>query len=126
VEEVADKIAKYYILSFYKVGVPPRIHTIRRIWIERSQLAISRQQIYGENGQMLSDIEYLGILPIENFFLPIGITMNRPEDGYALKMEFRSESWKINKGLKDDGFVLSPPNGAEIIYLKDKQQGATP
>jgi outer membrane lipoprotein-sorting protein len=126
VDEVADKIAKYYILSVYKEGIPPRIHTIRRIWIERSQLALSRQQIFGANGQMLSDIEYLGIVPIEGFFLPVGITMNRPEDGYALKMEFRGESWKINKGLKDDGFVLSPPNGAEIIYLKDKQQGATP
>lgn len=121
VEEVADKEAKYYILSFYRAGVPPRIHTIRRIWIERSQLAISRQQIFGESGQMLSDIEYLGIIPIEGFLLPMGINLTRPEDGYALKMEFRSETWKINKGLNDDGFILSPPEGAEIIYLKDKQ-----
>ena len=121
VEEVADKSAKYYILSVYKEGIPPRIHTIRRIWIERSQLAISKQQIFDETGRMLSDIEYLGMIAVDKFFVPLGLNMTRPEDGYALKMEFRSDSWKINKGLKDEGFVLSPPEGAEIIYLKDKQ-----
>jgi outer membrane lipoprotein-sorting protein len=121
VEEVADKISKYYILSVYKESAPPRIHTIRRIWIERSQLSISRQQIFDEDGRMLSDMEYLGMAPIEGFYLPLGINLTRPEDGYALKMEFRSDSWKINKGLKDDGFILSPPEGADVIYLKDKQ-----
>jgi hypothetical protein len=126
IEEIADKSAKYYILSVYKEGTLPRISTMRRIWIERSQMAISRQQIFVENGQMVGDIDYFGMAPMDGFFVPQSINMTRPEDGYALKMEFKAESWKINKGLKDEGFILSPPAGAEVIFLKDRQEGAPP
>lgn len=119
-EESADKIAKYYILSVYKEGTPPLIHAVRRIWIERSQLVISRIQSFGENGIVTGDIEYSEMTPADGFYLPLKINLARPEDGYSLALEFTGGSWSVNSGLDDDGFVLPPRDGAEVVELRDK------
>jgi hypothetical protein len=119
VEEITDKIAKYYILSVYKEGIPPRIHTVRRIWIERSQLVISKQQIFDADGLMICDVEYDGMESINGFSLPGRINLNRPEDGYSLKMEFNKSKWAINSRIDDDAFILAHREGAETVYLKD-------
>ena len=120
-EESADKIAKYYILSIYKVGAPPLIHAVRRIWIERSQLVISRIQSFGEGGLLSSDIEYHEMTPVDRFHLPMKIDLARPEDGYSLALEFTNGSWSVNPGLDDGSFVLPPREVAEVIELQEKQ-----
>jgi hypothetical protein len=114
-EEAADSEAKYYVLAFYKDGVGERIHTTRKIWIERSSLAIARQQIYLDEGQMASDVVYSDISRVDGFYLPFKIHIDRPLDGYALDMEFKS--WQINPDLADNAFVLTPHAGAQIIHF---------
>jgi hypothetical protein len=119
VEETTDKLARYYILSVYKEGIPPRIHTIRRIWIERSQLVISRQQIFELDGRMICDLEYEEMEQVGGFDLPTRINLDRPEDGYSLKIEFGKNSWTINSNIEDTAFILSPREGTETVYFKD-------
>ena len=119
-EESADKIAKYYILSVYKEAPPPIIHVARRIWIERSQLVISRVQSFDEAGRLTGDIEYSEMTPVDEFYLPLKINIARPEDGYSLALEFTNGSWSVNSELDDDSFVLQTREGAEIIVLREK------
>ena len=120
VEESADKIAKYYILSIYKDGAPPMIHPIRRIWIERSQLVISRIQSFDEDGRITGDIEYSEMTSVDGFFLPLKIDIARPEDGYSLALEFTNGRWGVNSGLDDDSFALPPREGTETVVLREK------
>ncbi len=117
-EEAVDANAKYYVLSEYKDDGTPRIHTIRRIWIERSELTVARQQFYQEDGQITGDIEYTEMERINDFFLPLKIHIDRPIDEYALTLEFTRKSWRINVGLPDNAFILKPPEGAQIIHPK--------
>jgi hypothetical protein len=117
-EEESDGEAKYYVLGFYKEGAGHRIHTDRRIWIERSSLTIARQQIYLDDGQIVSDITYLNVARIDGFALPLKMHIDRPLDGYALDMEFKS--WRVNPELGDNAFVLTPHAGAQLIHLKEK------
>ncbi|NLV31012.1 MAG: outer membrane lipoprotein-sorting protein [Acidobacteria bacterium] len=121
-EEAADNEAKYYILSLYRDGEGARIHCLRRIWIERSRLAIARQQIFREDGRLISDIEYLGMEPAGGLMLPAEIRLERPEDGYAVKLEFEGDSWRVARGLGDEAFQLSPPPGAEIVTLGNTEK----
>ena len=121
IEESADKIAKYYIISVYKEGVQPRIHVTRRIWIERSQLVISRTQSFDDVGRLTGDIEYSEMTPVDGFFLPMKINLARPEDGYALTLEFADGSWSVDSGLDDDSFVLPRREGTEVVVLREKQ-----
>ena len=119
-EESADKISKYYILSVYTEGEQPFIYMARRIWIERSQLAISRVQSFDKNGRLTGDIEYSEMTPVDGFLLPIKINLARPEDGYALALEFSNGIWGVNSGLDDDSFVLPHREGAEVVILREK------
>jgi hypothetical protein len=117
-EEAKDDEFKYYIISFYKDAGSRRIRTLRRIWIERSELAIRRQIFFLEDGQVESDIRYLKVKKTDGFSLPSEIHLDRPLDGYNLKMEFKS--WRINGGLDEKAFALPVPRGAEIIHLAEK------
>jgi hypothetical protein len=116
-EEAGDSEAKYYVLGFYRDGANQRMLPIRKLWIERSSLTISRQQIYSDDGQIISDISYSRTGLVEGHTLPLSMHIDRPLDGYALDLEFKS--WRINPDLPE--FVLTPPDGAQIIHLKDKK-----
>jgi outer membrane lipoprotein-sorting protein len=124
-EEAMDAEAKYYIISFYKDTDSRRIHVFRKIWIERSKLAIERQQFYLDDGRVESDIKY-SMEKKGDLNLPLKIHLDRPLDGYALTMEFGSEGWRINSGLEDKAFVLPTPPGAEIIRLNEKTENGAP
>jgi hypothetical protein len=119
-EESDDKTAKYYILSVYKEGTPPLIHAVRRIWIERSQLVISRVQLFDEAGRMTGDIAYSEMTPVGDFYLPLKVDIVRPEDGYSLMLEFTNGSWGVDSGLDDDDFVLPQREGAGVVILREK------
>jgi hypothetical protein len=116
--EEADSEAKYYVLGFFREGDGKMIHTERRLWIERSSLTIARQQVYLNEGQMVSDITYSNPVLVDGFSLPLKMHIDRPLDGYALDLEFKS--WRINPDLADNAFVLTPTAGAQIIHLREK------
>jgi hypothetical protein len=118
-EESSDSEAKYYVLAFYHEGLNRRIHTERKLWIERSSLSIARQQVFQEEGQLVSDIAYSDATLIDGYSLPLKMHIDRPLDGYALDLEFKS--WRINPDLADNAFILKPPEGAQIIHLIDKK-----
>jgi hypothetical protein len=116
--EEADSDSKYYVLSFFREGHGQMIHTERRLWIERSSLTISRQQVYLNGGQMVSDITYSNRVLVDGYSLPLKMHIDRPLDGYALDLEFKG--WRINPDLADNAFVLTPTVGAQIIHLREK------
>ncbi len=116
--EETDARAKYYALSIFKEGSTFRSFLIRKIWIERSELTIARQQTFLDDGRMVSDIEYSGMIPLNGFKLPLRVRLDRPLEGYTLNMEFKS--WRINYDMPDKAFVLTPPQGVKIIHLREK------
>jgi hypothetical protein len=119
-EEDMDPDANYYALSICREGTARRDYIVRRIWIERSSLTIARQRLFGEDGQILSDIVYSNMNLTDGFYLPQEIHMDRPQDGYTFDMEFNSDRWRVNSDLRDKAFILTPPEGSRIIHLTDK------
>lgn len=123
--EDRDAEALYYDLSVIKVGASRRVQILRRIWIERSQLEIARQRLFGEEGQIIGDITYSNMELRDGYFLPKVIYMNRPQDGYSLEIEINTDRCKINSGVKDEAFILEPPEGSEIIHLREKGRSSS-
>jgi outer membrane lipoprotein-sorting protein len=117
-EEEADARAKYYILSVYKEGATKRIYAVRKLWIERSSLSIARQQVYLEDGRVASDINYSDETEVNGFKLPLHMHIDRPLDGYALNLEFKS--WRTDPDSPDNAFSLKLPDGVQIIPLVEK------
>jgi hypothetical protein len=117
-EEAADADTRYYILAAYKRGESNRIRIIRKIWVERFELTIARQQIYQANGQIVSDIAYSNGIRVNGFLLPDYIHIDRPLDDYSLDIGFKK--WSLNPELRENAFIMPPPPKAQIIYLKEK------
>lgn len=117
-EEASDAEAKYYVLNVHREGASRRILPVRKLWVERSSLAVARQQAYLEDGQVASDISYSNETEVDGLRLPLRIRIDRPLDGYALDLEFKG--WRVNPDLPDGAFSLKLPHGVPIIHLVEK------
>ena len=123
-EEDQDSVTKYYVLSFFSAAGDHRLRILRRIWIDRAILAVSRLQDYDENGQMVGSARYSNLVGVEGLLLPLSIHIDRLLDGYSLDMVFAD--WRLNPELPAGAFVLKPPPGAQWVVLKEKTRSATP
>jgi outer membrane lipoprotein-sorting protein len=119
-EEDQDATAKYYVLSILQDVGQKRLRPLRRLWIERSELGVVKQQTFEEDGSIASLIQYSNFTPVEGLRLPLSIHIERPSDGYVLDMQFKS--WRVNPEIPPTAFVLSPPAGAQRVVLKEKPQ----
>src|SRR5262245_7492916 len=121
-QEDQDATAKYYLLSIFEDLGQKRLRSLRRLWIERSELMVVKQQTFAEDGSIASLIQYSNFTPIEGLLLPLSIRIERPSDGYVLDMQFKS--WRVNPEIPAAAFVLSPPAGAQRVVLKEKEKPA--
>jgi len=119
-EQQVDGRSSYYVLSIQKEVKWPIMRTIRKIWIERSGLTIARQQVFGDQDEVVSDIRYFDEVRKEGLSLPKRIQIDRPLDKYTLDLRFTD--WKVNSpDLPEDAFELPPlPPNAEVVHLKEK------
>jgi hypothetical protein len=124
-EEDVDPGAMYYAISIYRVGTGRRDTIVRRIWIERSTLTIARQRLFGEEGQILSDIVYSNMDLRDGFYIPGEIYMDRLQDGYSFLVELKTERCRVNTVLPDKAFILTPPDGSRIIHLIENRRSDT-
>ena len=124
-EQDEDSSARYYAISIYREGSGSRDIIIRRIWIERSSLTIARQRLFGEEGQILSDIVYSNMALRDGFYIPGEIYMDRLQDGYSFLVELRTERCRVNTDLPDKAFILTPPEGSRIIHLIENRRSDT-
>lgn len=114
--EEEDAHAKYYVVRVSRIGFSRQILPLREFTIERAGLTISRQRIFNEDGQVVSDITYSNTVPIDKYMLPRKINIERPPDGYTLDLEFKD--WVVNPDFKDDTFRLDPVEGVRVIRFK--------
>jgi outer membrane lipoprotein-sorting protein len=122
-EEDQDATSKYYALSIFEDAGQKRLRPLRRLWIERSELVVVKQQTFENDGRIASIIHYSSHTPVDGLLLPLSIHIERPSDGYVLDMQFKS--WRVNPDMPPTAFVLSPPPGAQRVVLKEKKQAPT-
>jgi outer membrane lipoprotein-sorting protein len=116
--EDQDSVAKYYVVSLYRETGGARLIPIRRLWIDRSNLAVARLETFAEDGTKTSIVDYSDFVESEGFVLPLSVRIERPADRYMLSMLFKS--WRVNPELPDSAFVLTPPEGAQLVMLKER------
>ena len=121
IREEQDTQAKYYVISVFREISAPWMETIREIWIERSSLALARQIVYSDEGAIVTRASYSRMTTQFGMPLPLSLRIEHPgAEGYAIDMEFKS--WKVDPSLPADAFVLTPPPGARVITLREKQR----
>jgi len=120
--EEQDAAAKYYVMTLLREAGDREAKPVRRIWVERSQMAVVKEETFTDSGQVDGIVSYGDLADFEGVRLPLSIRLERPLDGYRLDMQFKS--WRINPELPDEAFVLKIPPAAERIVLKEKARSS--
>ena len=119
-EEQQDLQAKYYVLSLYEDMGEVLLRPLRKLWIERSELVVVKQETFAPDGTVESVIGYSDFGMADGVRLPFSVSIDRPGDGYSLDLNFKT--WKLNPALEDDAFTLNPPPRATLVRLKEKRR----
>ena len=143
VEQVEAPPARFYALSVLR-GSGSNFEIARKIWFDRSNLRVSRIQIYGPGGRLDSDITYAGwegVPPASapdsaaptsaNYnpaaaplIFPRTLRIVRPQQDYQLAVTITKLA--LNADIPADRFSLSQPAGTELVDLGAGQQEPQP
>jgi uncharacterized protein DUF4292 len=130
-EEVSEADGQYYVLTIARItgqedGAASESsrrtdwEIARKIWFDRTNLKISRLQIYDSGGKLASDIRYTGWDSFDSVNYPRQIGLSRPANDYKLQIGITKATF--NEPLPDDRFVLRKPPGAELVNVGESSQ----
>jgi len=111
-EEAIDGRRSFYVFSFINIG-ENTAQLMEKLWIDRTNLEVTRKQIFGTDGKIDTDVQYSGYELQGDVAFPSVILIQRPTDDYSLKMTFQKTS--VNEKLAADAFSLEQPQGAELV-----------
>ena len=140
-EQVEAPPARYYALSILR-GSGSHLEIARKVWFDRSDLRVSRLQIYGPGGRLDSDISYsdwqdaalqnpsgLQIAPVDKSGADAAIfartfRIARPQQDYQLSVTVTTVA--LNTEIPADRFSLMQPAGTELVNLAAGPQEPQP
>jgi hypothetical protein len=122
-ENLTDEEYFYYILHLVHED-HGRLVQSRSIWFNRLDLSMARQLIYDAAGNILTDARYSGWHAFDNVAFPKHIEIHRPHEEYGATIDI--VKMDINKGVSDDKFVLTQPEGTVLKVIGQKPQGIAP
>jgi outer membrane lipoprotein-sorting protein len=141
-EQVDVPPARYYVLSVLR-GSAPRFEIARKIWFDRTDLRVSRLQIYGPGGRLDSDVGYddwqdvppsniqANGVPVAKdnsavgpIVFPRTFRIARPQQDYQLSVVIGRLA--LNTDISADRFSLMQPAGTELVDLGAGQQELQP
>ena len=128
-EEFNDETARFYVLTVLRGGY--RTEILRKIWVDRADLQVSRLQSYGPKGVLLSDVHVADWQPLavdqEHASVAVqkdGVTsfprmlrIDRPHDDYRLEMQIAKIT--LNEQIPRERFNLEQPAGSELVRVGD-------
>lgn len=119
-EETRTPMGQYfYVLNVVDPDGAAELQLKRKVWFDRTDLGISRIQIYGAGGALVEDVNYADYRDFQGIRYPAQITLNRPEEGYTLTITV--EKAAFNQPLPPESFVLKKPPNATLIELGGDQ-----
>ena len=94
----------------------------RKIIFSRVDLQPHQQLIYDDSGKLATEARYADYKDYDGVTFPSRIEIYRPQEEYDITLNLLKV--EMNKGLKDEQFVLEQPAGAEVVNLDHPQPNA--
>jgi outer membrane lipoprotein-sorting protein len=114
-EETTEGRRSFYVFSFVSVA-GSEAQLLEKLWIDRTDMQISRKQLFGKDGRLETNVEYSNYATeADGQSFPQTFVIQRPVEEYTLKMTFLKMT--LDEKLADDAFNLQPPDGAELVRL---------
>lgn len=116
---MTDEDGAYYIVHEIREGANGDLQMHRALWFNRLDLLLARQLIFDAAGNILTDARYREWKPWDNVAFPKHIDFNRPQDAIGVVLDI--VKMDINKGVPDDKFVLTQPEGSKLQIMGEPQ-----
>jgi outer membrane lipoprotein-sorting protein len=114
-EETVEGRRSYYVFSFINAS-NPEAQLVEKLWIDRTDMNISRKQLFGKDGAIQTDVQYSDYKSDgAGKPFPQLIVLQRPAEDYTVKMTFMTTT--LNDKLTEDAFNLERPEGSELVQL---------
>ncbi|HEX5481162.1 MAG TPA: hypothetical protein VFZ08_00885 [Terriglobia bacterium] len=124
-EEAENGPERDYVIVELASCAPGELSLKRKIWFDRSDLEISRVQLYGAHGEYLEDIHYSNYQDFNGVHYPSMIAIHRPVEDYSLAITIQQATF--NQPIPASKFTLSKPPNAQLIDLGSPgQAGGSP
>ncbi|MFN2417221.1 MAG: hypothetical protein ABR603_18945 [Pyrinomonadaceae bacterium] len=123
----ARVVRGYYILSELELVAQNRARVTRRFWFDRvGTLRLSRVQIYGDRGQLVTDVVYSSHQPFGEdgrLRLPAQVELTRPQDHYSIRLAFQDPgSVRVDQPYDPEIFVLKNASSLPEVDLDAKKK----
>jgi outer membrane lipoprotein-sorting protein len=113
-EESVAGIHSYYVFSFFDTA-GPELELLEKIWIDRTDLQVSRKQVYGKEGRLETDVDYENYHSQGGIPFPQVVVIHRPLEDFTVKMTFQQTT--MNEKVDMTVFDLPRPEGSELVQL---------
>jgi hypothetical protein len=118
----ARVVRGYYILSEMELVAQNRARVTRRFWFDRvGSLRLARVQVYGERGQLNTDVVYSNPQPFGEegrLRLPAQVELTRPQDHYSIRIAFQDPgAVKVDQEYDPEIFVLKNSSNLQEVDL---------
>jgi len=113
-EEAVQGRRSYYVFSFINIG-GSEAQLMEKLWIDRTDMQVSRKQVFAKEGRLETDVEYLDYQSEGAESFPQTVVIQRPLEEYTVKLTFQKAAF--NQKLADDTFNLERPDGSELVRL---------
>ena len=132
-EQFDFSVSRYYILTLLREAGGGKFEIARKVWYSRTDLRVSRVQLFGAGGKLDSDIQYSDWQPVtqaegapatDQASFARDIHIWRPQDDY--KLEIKILKLMLNEPITPDRFELAQPAGTDLVRVGDEISGARP
>jgi outer membrane lipoprotein-sorting protein len=113
-EETIQGRRSYYVFSFIDIA-GSYAQLLEKLWIDRTDLHISRKQVFGKDGRVETEVEYSNYQTEGETSFPHTVMIQRPIEEYTLKMAFQKAT--LNQKLPEDAFSLERPEGSDLVQV---------
>ncbi len=114
-EEAEEAGRRYYVLMVLGSDESGGLNLKRKMWFDRSNLEITRMQLYAPGGVYLEDVRYADYQSFEGVRYPAQIQVVRPVEDYRLSIRILKATF--NQPIDPEKFDLEKPPGAELVVL---------
>src|SRR3984893_6157751 len=132
-EQFDFSVSRYYILTLLRESQGGKFEIARKVWYSRTDLRVSRVQLFGAGGKLDSDIQYSDWEPVtagegaprtQQASFARDIHIWRPQDDY--KLEIKILKLTLNEPITPDRFELAQPAGTHLVRVSDDLSGVQP
>lgn len=123
-------IRTYSVMSVIEQGPDKKALLKRRYWFDRTRnLLLVRTQIYGDNGDLLAEVDYDDIVrpPQAEGYIPTRIHIKRPHDDYSVLLRLDAATVNVNVAIPPQAFKLEkPPDWGDTVETIDLDRVGSP